>query len=92
MKKIILMASLLILLTACGGREEDSSKSQYRNKIVYIMNEDKPFTGMLIHRHSDKQTASKMTYKDGVLHGKYIFYCHYIRFTLIDDFFNLSKN
>ena len=74
MKRLILIISLLMILTGCRGREEESSRSYYREKIVYIINEDKPFTGVLIHRYSNQQPASEMRYKNGILHGDYTFY------------------
>ena len=74
MKKIFYMIIIVLSLTACKERKEPHERGQFRNEKVYIINEEKPFTGSLVEEFENGQEASKMSYYNGVLDGEFIFY------------------
>jgi len=55
--------------------EVHESKLQTRNELKYIVNEEKPFTGIAIDTFENGQKSLEIHYEDGILNGKYtVFY------------------
>jgi antitoxin component YwqK of YwqJK toxin-antitoxin module len=65
MKKIILFSILAFLFASCS-KEIDSSKMQMRDGLIYEVNAEKPFTGIV--RNGDTEFIS---FKDGIRHGEF---------------------
>jgi antitoxin component YwqK of YwqJK toxin-antitoxin module len=75
-KLSILLASIFcLILFGCGTiREEASSNSQEKNGVLYIINEEKPFTGIIIDNYENGDIKLKATYKEGKQNGESIGY------------------
>ena len=67
-KFLIILAAFSII--ACSGREVDISKKQERGGIVYIVNEQKPFSGVITGKYGNGQIKIKETFKDGKYNGQ----------------------
>ena len=71
MKPIIGIINLVgLLLMGFFPKEVDISKMEERNGIVYVIGEDKPFTGKFIEKYNDGQIKIEINYKNGTKHGK----------------------
>ena len=72
-KFLIILAAFSII--ACSGRKVDISKKQERGGIVYIVNEQKPFSGVITGKYGNGQIKIKETFKDGKYNGEqYTYY------------------
>lgn len=65
-----LIKLVIILLTGFFPKEVDISKMEERNGIVYIIGEDKPFTGKFIEKYNNDLLQMETSYKNGIKHGK----------------------
>ena len=76
MKKIVLILIMFLLtLTSCGKeRIEDKSKLEARDGIIYVIGENKPYTGTFIDKYKNGNLYEKIRYKDGKVHGKHEVY------------------
>ncbi len=72
MKKIILILVVFLLtLTGCvEERIEDMSKLELRDKKIYVIGENKPYTGTFIEKYKNGNLWARATFKNGVAHGK----------------------
>ena len=62
---------LLLTLTSCGKeRTEDISKLEMRDEKIYIIGEDKPYTGTLIDKYENGNLGKIAEFKNGLRHGK----------------------
>ena len=71
-KFLIILAAFSII--ACSGRKVDISKKQERGGIVYIVNEQKPFSGVITGKYGNGQVESKADFENGVAKGTYFQY------------------
>lgn len=76
MKKIILILImfLLILTTYSKERIEDKGKLEVRDKIVYVVGEDKPYTGTFIEKNKFGSKFREMKYEKGVIQESKIYF------------------
>ena len=70
MKKltILLFITLALLIQGCGSFEETICKEtegQERNGLVYLPNQEEPFTGKNLCKYENGQIKSERNYKDG---------------------------
>ncbi|HBJ78959.1 toxin-antitoxin system YwqK family antitoxin [Fusobacterium sp.] len=73
MKKVIFILVILLLTSCYKKRIEDISKQEIRDGIVYVVNEDKPYSGVFIEKYEkdkfyvmqDKNGENKSYYKGG---------------------------
>jgi len=72
MNKIVLILVIFFLTLTSYGKERveyDIKKLEKRDKIVYIIGEDEPYTGIFINKnYAGPLTETK--YKNGLLHGE----------------------
>lgn len=82
MNKIILILVISLTVIIYGKeRIEDMSKLEERNGVIYITDEDKPYTGIFIEKYeenkfhiiSDKNGGNKSYYKGGKLRKEIIY-------------------
>ncbi len=65
------------LLSGCGSVEETICKEtegQERNGLVYLPNQEEPFTGKNLCKYENGQNKVEGNYKDGKLDGKWTFW------------------
>ena len=74
MKKIAIFLILASLFVSCGEKEVDLSKKQVRDGIVYVVNENQPFTGKLISKFDNGQIEVSEQYRNGQADGPQISY------------------
>lgn len=67
-KKFIFSIAILILVS-CGQKEVDISQVSTRNGLVYQVNENDPFTGIVIKKLDNEQILISGSYKDGQKNG-----------------------
>ena len=72
MKKILLILIMFLLtLTSCGKeRIEDMSKLELRDGKIYVIGENKPYTGTFTEKYENGNLGKKKNYKNGLRHGK----------------------
>ena len=75
MKKTLLVLTILLILTSCGKiREIELQQVQYKNGVIYEVNQNKPFNGVVIvNRYSNNQIKEKYEYKKGKIVGAILF-------------------
>ena len=76
MKKltILLFITLTLLIQGCGFFEETICKGtegQMRDGLVYLPNQQEPFTGNNLCKHQNGQIRSKGKFKDGKEDGRW---------------------
>ncbi|MFC1746151.1 toxin-antitoxin system YwqK family antitoxin [Candidatus Riflebacteria bacterium] len=72
MTKIILFFVLFTVVLSAGNsstRREPSSKERERNDLMYIENEQTPYTGIIFQTHSNGKLKWEGNFKDGKMHG-----------------------
>lgn len=72
MRKLLAVTILLSIFSASGFgevRREPMSKKQVRGDLIYIVNEESPYTGMIFATHANGQLSNERHYKDGKIHG-----------------------
>ncbi|WP_130889848.1 toxin-antitoxin system YwqK family antitoxin [Fusobacterium ulcerans] len=86
MKKIVLILIMFLLtLTGCGKeRIEDNSKREIKNDKIYVIGENKPYTGVFIKKYENGDLAKINRFKNGILHGKQETYYKDGQLALID--------
>ena len=67
---INLIKLVIILLTMFFPKKVDISKMEERNGIVYVIGEDKPFTGKFVEKYNNGLIEMETNYKNGIKHGK----------------------
>ena len=65
-----LVKLVIILLTGFFPQEVDISKMEERNGIIYVIGEDKPFTGKFVEKYNNGLIEMETTYRNGIKHGK----------------------
>jgi antitoxin component YwqK of YwqJK toxin-antitoxin module len=68
MRKLIAAMFVALLMVGCG-EVVDMDKLQYRDGVVYLPDEDTPFTGRAESFNDNWQKRGESNYKDGKLHG-----------------------
>ena len=77
MQKMLTISFVCIvssLLSGCGSVEETICKEtegQDRNDVVYLHNQEEPFTGKNLCKYENGQNKVEGNYKDGKLDGKW---------------------
>lgn len=69
MKKLIIMLVCLFTFWGCMEKEMDISQKQVRNGIVYVVGNEKPFTGKMIGKYDNGQIKISEQYKNGLANG-----------------------
>ncbi|RDE62321.1 toxin-antitoxin system YwqK family antitoxin [Psychrilyobacter piezotolerans] len=73
-KRLLVVFILCLILISCDKREELFSKTQKRNGLIYITNEKKPYTGILLKYYKNGQIKEKLNFEQGKYHGENISY------------------
>lgn len=73
LKKFMIILAVFSII-GCSGREIDISKKQKRSGIVYVVNEDKPYTGIITGKYDNGQIKIKEIFKDGKYNGEQFTY------------------
>ena len=71
---ILFVCIVSSLLSGCGSVEETICKEtegQERNGLVYLPNQEEPFTGKNLCKYENGQNKVKGNYKDGKPDGKW---------------------
>ena len=74
-KSILSLLCLLAFtsfITGCGETVIDAEKMQERGDLVYTVNQEKPFTGVVVKRYENGQKDWEQRYKGGVKSGRWI--------------------
>ena len=71
-KFLIILAAFSII--GCSGREVDISKKQKRAGIVYVVNEEKPYSGVITGKYDNGQVKIKEIFKEGRYNGEQFTY------------------
>lgn len=74
MKKLIALLVITLFMWGCQEKEVDMSQKQIRNGVVYLVNEDKPYSGIIVKKYENGQIEIKERYKDGLPEGEQYFY------------------
>ena len=72
-KKFLLVIAALSIV-GCTLSEVDISKKQKRSGIVYIVNQEKPYSGVITGKYDNGQIKIKETFKDGKYNGEQFTY------------------
>ncbi|MEJ6467172.1 hypothetical protein [Fusobacterium ulcerans] len=72
-KKFLLVLAALSIV-GCTLSEVDISKKQKRSGIVYIVNQEKPYSGVITGKYDNGQIKIKETFKDGKYNGEQFTY------------------
>ena len=65
------------LLSGCGSVEETAcieTEGQERNGLVYLPNQEEPFTGKNLCKYENGQNKAEGKYKDGYQEGKWTYW------------------
>ena len=76
-KSILSLLRLLALtsfFTGCGETAISEEQMQTRNGLVYTVNQESPFTGVVVKHYENWQKEWERRYKDGVKDGTWIFW------------------
>jgi antitoxin component YwqK of YwqJK toxin-antitoxin module len=80
MRKLMIIASALLMLAACGNSQKEAKdvkihELEDRAGVAYLPKADKPFTGTAYAYFPDGKTVfTKSDFVDGKQHGEYIEY------------------
>lgn len=80
MKKLMIIASAVLMLAACGNSQQEAKdvkihELEDRAGVAYLPKADKPFTGTAYAYFPDGKTVYlKSDFVDGKQHGEYIEY------------------
>jgi len=68
MKKIVLILVMLFFILSSYGKEriEDMSKRESKDDKVYVIGEDKPYTGTFIIKDENSNIKMETKFKDGI--------------------------
>ena len=70
MLSVVLLTIPFFLLSGCSEKVVDADKLQDRGGLVYLPNEESPFTGKAIQRYDgSEQKKSEGNFKDGKKDG-----------------------
>ena len=70
-KNVLILIMFLLTLTSCGKeRIEDMSKLELRDGKIYVIGENKPYTGTFIKKFENGNLRKIAEFKNGVPHGK----------------------
>ena len=70
-KNVLMLIMILLILTSCGKeRIEDMSKLELRDEKVYVIGENKPYTGTFIDKYENGNLGKIAEFKNGLPHGK----------------------
>ena len=88
-KNVLILIMFLLTLTSCGKeRIEDNSKREIKNDKIYVIGENKPYTGAFIKKYENGDLAKINRFKNGILHGKQETYYKNGQLALIDTYKN----
>ena len=92
-KNVLMLIMILLILTSCGKeRIEDISKLELRDKKIYVIGEDKPYTGIFIDKYENGNLGKERRYKNGVLNGEVRTYDENGQLLLLNTYKNGQKN
>lgn len=69
-KRLLVVFILCLILISCEKREELFSNTQKKDGLIYITNEGKPYTGILVTHYKNGQIREKLNFKQGKYDGK----------------------
>ena len=94
MKKILLILIMFLLtLTSCGKeRIEDMSKLELRDGKIYVIGENKPYTGTFVKKFENGNLREERNYKNGLRHGKQEIYDRSGQLLLLNTYKNEQKD
>lgn len=72
-KKLLLILAAFSII-GCSLSEVDISKKQKRNGIVYIVNEEKTYSGIITGKYENGKLKIKEAFKDGKYNGEQFTY------------------
>jgi antitoxin component YwqK of YwqJK toxin-antitoxin module len=64
---------MAFLFVGCN-REKHYSETQERGGVLYIVNEDKPYTGIVFNNHDNGNLRYEAPYKNGLKNGEVVSY------------------
>ena len=68
---ILFICIVSSLLSGCGFFEETACTVQDRNGLIYLPNQEEPFTGKNLCKYENGQKKIEGNYKDGKKDGKW---------------------
>ena len=84
---------ILLTLTSCGKeRIEDMSKLELRDGKIYVIGENKPYTGTFIKKFENGNLREERNYKNGLRHGKQETYDKNSQLLLLNTYKNGKKD
>ena len=91
-KNVLILIMFLLTLTSCGKeRIEDMSKLELRDGKIYVIGENKPYTGTFIKKFENGNLREERNYKNGLRHGEFKTYFNG-QLALIDTYKNGQKD
>ena len=92
-KNVLILIMFLLTLTSCGKeRIEDMSKLELRDGKIYVIGENKPYTGTFIKKFENGNLREEKNYKNGLRHGKQEIYDRSGQLLLLDTYKNGQKD
>ena len=92
-KNVLMLIMILLILTSCGKeRIEDMSKLELRDEKVYVIGENKPYTGTFIDKYENGNLGKIAEFKNGLPHGKEETYDKNGQLLLLNTYKNGKKN
>jgi uncharacterized protein len=73
MKRVLLFAAILLIAGGCATKKINYDKLQDRNGLLYMVNNDEPFTGEIVSYRNGK-IELEGNVKDGLKEGLWIYY------------------
>ncbi|MBN1198244.1 MAG: hypothetical protein JXA23_02750 [Bacteroidales bacterium] len=73
MKKILLFAGILLIAGACATKKINFDQLQERNGLLYMVNDDEPFTGE-IQSYANGRVEMEGNVRNGLKEGLWIYY------------------
>lgn len=72
-KLYILFIPFILFIQGCSFEVTDQNNLQKKTDgLLYLRGENKPYNGRATLRNKDKLVSQEMSYKDGLLHGKWL--------------------
>ena len=92
-KNVLILVVFLLTLTSCGKeRIEDISKLELRDGKIYVIGENKPYTGTFIKKFENGNLRKIAEFKNGVPHGKEETYDKNSQLLLLNTYKNGKKD
>ena len=92
-KNVLILIMFLLTLTSFGKeRIEDNSKREKKNDKIYVIGENKPYTGAFIKKYENGDLAKINRFKNGILHGKQETYYKNGQLALLNTYKDGKKN